>query len=171
MMNNTKQKIDMADITNEALFALARDLRSALCDMAYSDECALDHNGACQAHNYLGEDECPHARAVKLMERADFILDPEDEYEDDLSNLSGASFISALNKAKTNGHYRGWTFSELSRCSSVLPMTVYDDKKEDLPITKHQGVVMVDMGKGKVLGITVATTNSDGTVYDEFVPA
>ena len=52
---------DMSKGKSDHLFILARQLRDIVNDIAYSDECSLDHNGSCQAHSYFGEGECPHA--------------------------------------------------------------------------------------------------------------
>jgi len=47
-----------------------RNLKSLIEDLAYSDECDLDHHGSCQAHNWFGEGECPHARAQKILKKS-----------------------------------------------------------------------------------------------------
>lgn len=159
----------MTERTNDALFALARDLSSTLADMAYTDECDLDHNGACQAHNYFGEGECPNARAAKLLKNSEAILDTPELDDMDVCNLSGQDLLDALNEAQDNGHYKGWTFSEIFRGGSVLPMTVYDEKQESLPITKHVGVTMTGMRKGSIVDITLAVTTGEGTRYEEFI--
>lgn len=43
-------------------------------DLSYDDECSLDHHGYCQAHNWLNDDECPHARAQRFLA----VVDAED---------------------------------------------------------------------------------------------
>ena len=44
-------------------------LRDVLSDLVARDDdpCYFDHHGYCQAHNWLQEGECPHARAKRLL--------------------------------------------------------------------------------------------------------
>jgi hypothetical protein len=43
------------------------DLEAIVRDLIDPDECDLDHHGYCQAHGWLQEGECPHARAKALL--------------------------------------------------------------------------------------------------------
>lgn len=44
----------------DALLGIVRDLVDP-------SECRWDHHGYCQAHGWLDDIECPHARAKKLL--------------------------------------------------------------------------------------------------------
>lgn len=94
----------------------------------------------------------------------------EDGFRDDneVGSLSGQEFLDALTEAWNNKHYKGWTFSEMSRGPSILPMTVYDP---DDRITKHEAIAMVQGDKGRVVGLTLMVTTSEGTRFEDFVPA
>ncbi len=48
-----------------------KDLMALLSDFCERSDCDLDHNGACQEHNWFGEEECPHARAGRMLEAHD----------------------------------------------------------------------------------------------------
>ncbi|KAB2976009.1 hypothetical protein F8R89_30855 [Streptomyces sp. SS1-1] len=52
------------DPTSEQLAALVRDFLDP-------DPCALDHHGYCQAHSWLCEGRCPHARAREVLAEYD----------------------------------------------------------------------------------------------------
>lgn len=43
------------------------DLRSIVGDLVDAEPCRLDHDGGCQAHDWFGETECPHARAKRFL--------------------------------------------------------------------------------------------------------
>ena len=162
----------MAERTNDALFALARDLRAIVSRMLYSaDRCKGDlDDGPCHTHDWYGEGKCPHPEAAKLLKVSEAILDAPEPDDMDVCNLSGQDLLDALTEAYSNGHYKGWTFSDISRGGSVLPMTVYDEKQDSRPITKHEAVVMIGGGRAKVRGITIATTTSKGTVFTDYLP-
>ena len=46
-----------------------RKLKVLIADLSYDDPCDLDHHGSCQAHNWFGDGECPHARARKALKQ------------------------------------------------------------------------------------------------------
>lgn len=43
------------------------ELRQLLRDLIDEGECLLDHDGDCQAHDWFGGTECPHARGKRLL--------------------------------------------------------------------------------------------------------
>jgi hypothetical protein len=45
--------------------------RAILADLVDPDPCRLDHDGDCQTHAWFGDDECPHARAKRLLSSSD----------------------------------------------------------------------------------------------------
>lgn len=47
-----------------------KDFVDLLSDFCERSECDLDHDGACQEHNWFGDGECPHARARRMLEAA-----------------------------------------------------------------------------------------------------
>ncbi len=42
-------------------------LKRIVTDLYDDSPCDLDHHGSCQAHNWFGQSECPHARAEALL--------------------------------------------------------------------------------------------------------
>jgi len=45
------------------------DLIDLLRDLTDNDLCQLDHHGNCQAHGWVrGSRDCPHKRALKLLD-------------------------------------------------------------------------------------------------------
>jgi hypothetical protein len=46
-------------------------LKQCLADLIDPDPCWFDHHGYCQAHGWLQDEECPHARARKLLSELD----------------------------------------------------------------------------------------------------
>lgn len=42
-------------------------LRGLLEDLVELNDCRLDHHGYCQAHDWFGDERCPHARAKELL--------------------------------------------------------------------------------------------------------
>jgi len=132
-------------------------------------ECDLDHHGNCQAHNYFGDGRCPHAVAESLVREAEAATGDGDREVMDICNLSGQELLDALTTAWNEGQYKGWTFSEISKGASVLPMTVYDEKPDDHEITRHVSVVSTAMNKGRITDITLAVTTKDGTKFQDGV--
>lgn len=51
----------------DAAQAHIAELRALVADLADPDPCNLDHHGYCQAHFWLTEGRCPHARAADLL--------------------------------------------------------------------------------------------------------
>ena len=85
--------------------------------------------------------------------------------ENDLA-LAGQDLLDALTLAHHEGHYKGWTFTEVSRSASVMPMAVYEDRDPSEPITKHEAIIM----KGND-SMTMMITTRDGVMYQDYVAA
>jgi len=93
-----------------------------------------------------------------------------DGFRDDneVGSLSGQALLDALSEAWNNKHYKGWTFREMVHGPSVLPMTVYDEGDR---ITKYEAIGMTQMDKGRIVGLTLMVTTSEGTRFEDFIPA
>lgn len=44
-----------------------KEAKQIIEDLVGEDPCEFDHHGYCQAHGWMDESECPHARAKKFM--------------------------------------------------------------------------------------------------------
>ena len=49
--------------------------RQLLVDLVDTDDCQFDHHGYCQAHVWLDERPCPHARAKTILAGAAHLFD------------------------------------------------------------------------------------------------
>ncbi len=87
--------------------------------------------------------------------------------ENDAGSLSGQDLLDALSEANKNGHWKGWTFSELIRGGSVLPGTARDELDN---IVKHTSIASYGNDKGEITDITIMVTDEDGTRYIDFAP-
>lgn len=92
-------------------------------------------------------------------------LGPRDENE--VGDLTGQALLDALTEANKNGHWKGWTFSELNRGGSVLPGSIYDEQDN---ITKHMAIVGYGNHKGEIRDLTLMITDKNGSRYIDFVP-
>lgn len=92
-------------------------------------------------------------------------LGPRDQNE--VGDLTGQDLLDALTEANKNGHWKGWTFSEMNRGGSVLPGSVYDDQDN---ITKHMAIVSYGNNKGEISDMTLMITDENGSRYIDFVP-
>lgn len=93
-------------------------------------------------------------------------LGPRDQNE--VGDLTGQDLLDALTEANKNGHWKGWTFSEMNRGGSVLPGSVYDDETDD--IIKHTAIVGYGNDKGEIRELTIMITDENGSRYIDFVP-
>jgi len=138
---------------------LLRDLRTVLLELVDGGECDYDHGGACQVHNFFGEGECSDPRASRLANVLDDIIAvPAERDVDDICNLEGQEFLDALTEAQNKGHYKGWSFSEISRGGSLLPISIYDEKSDDQEITGHIKISSYGSGPDGVNCIGVTET-------------
>lgn len=92
-------------------------------------------------------------------------LGPRDPNE--AGSLTGQALLDALSEANKNGHWRGWTFSELNRGASVLPGSVYDEQDN---IVMHQAVVGYGNDRGEIRDLTIMITDKNGSRMIDFVP-
>ncbi len=92
-------------------------------------------------------------------------LGPRDQNE--VGDLTGQDLLDALTEANKNGHWKGWTFSEMNRGGSVLPGSIYDEQDN---ITKHMAIVGYGNNKGEISDMTIMITDENGSRYIDFVP-
>jgi hypothetical protein len=96
-------------------------------------------------------------------------LGPRDQNE--VGDLTGQDLLNALTEANKNGHWKGWTFSELNRGGPILPCSVYDEQDN---IIGHKAIVssIVSYGndKGEIRELTIMITDENGSRYIDFMP-
>ena len=86
-------------------------------------------------------------------------LDANFRNPDDL-DLSGQALLDALTHAHRHGDWRGWTFGEISRSASVLPMTVHNENGR---IVRHVNCVI--LGKGS---LSLLETTENGFEFHDY---
>jgi len=92
-------------------------------------------------------------------------LQPPYKDEDAFFELEGQGLLDALTTAYKDGNYKGWSFAESVRSTSVLPAAVRDN---DNRIVKHLGIESFG-GCGEIQEITLAITTEEGTKRQDFV--
>lgn len=71
-----------------------RVLLDLVSDLTYSEECWFDHHGYCQAHDWLTEGTCPHARAQTVVGMLDDMTHLDYRaLEDSLKDFTPSHFI------------------------------------------------------------------------------
>ena len=88
----------------------------------------------------------------------------------EVGNLAGKELLDAITTAWNKGHYKGWTYEEMVRGPSVLPMSVFDEKSSDHRFIRHQCIVSTGLASGRITDMTLMVTTPEGTTYQEFIP-
>lgn len=152
---------------------LLRDLRTVLLELVDGGECDYDRGGDCHVHNFFGEGECSDPRASRLANiLEDIIALPIERDVDGICNLEGQELLDALTEAQNKGHYKGWSFSEISQGGSLLPISIYDDKSDGQEITEHIKITSYGSGPDGVncVGVT-ETRKGEGRTSRDFYRA
>lgn len=63
------------------------------------DECMLDHDGNCQAHNWFGEGECPHARVARHRALVELLVARHKQHGVSDQSMSAATMLAEAGAA------------------------------------------------------------------------